>query len=128
MGHFQSLLRPANTLHKMKYQVVVLALAASALAEPEADAGYFYGRYYNNYFNRGLYAYGYPAYSGYGYHGYHGLYKRDADAQVITPASTLPLAAATPLVNPYLGLNPYPTLPCQAPPSLSSTPSLPSPP
>merc|ERR1712241_1632287 len=69
------------------FQVGVLALAAIACAEPEADAkadpAYFYGNYY-----------GYPSYySGYGYRSYaspywggyynrgYGYWKRDADSQ-----------------------------------------------
>merc|ERR1719471_2716219 len=89
-------------------QIVVLALAATALAEPEADAGYYYGRYFNHhYYNRGLYGYGY-GYPRYGYHGYHGLWKRDADAQVVTPAATQLLPAALPAqaVTPFF-TNPY---------------------
>merc|ERR1712012_1000273 len=98
---------------KMMIQIVVLALAATALAEPEADAGYYYGRYFNHhYYNRGLYGYGY-GYPRYGYHGYHGLWKRDADAQVATPAATQLLPAALPAqaVTPFF-TNPYVTSRC----------------
>merc|ERR1712110_779090 len=80
---------------KMKFQVVVLALVSCALAEPEADAGYFYNRYYSHpsYYNRGLYGYGYPRY---GYHGYHGLYKRqvDLDALEAEPCVAEPCGAS----------------------------------
>merc|ERR1711876_155142 len=127
MGHhLQALLQTAN--NKMMIQIVVLALASTALAEPEADAGYYYGRYFNHhYYNRGLYGYGYPRY---GYHGYHGLWKRDADAQVVTPAATqllpaaLPAQAVTPFfTNPYVGAPVAPIAPVAFPaPTAFATP------
>merc|ERR1712168_1194119 len=82
MGTFAS---SSKQLTTMKFLVGVLTLAATALALPEADPGFFYNRYYSHpsYYNyRGLYGYGYPRY---GYTGYHGLNKRQV------PPSTQPL-------------------------------------
>merc|ERR1712018_515781 len=86
MGTFAT---SSKQLTTMKFPVGVLALAATALALPEADPGYFYNRYYSHpsYYNyRGLYGYGYPRY---GYTGYHGLYKRQA-APALEPAKHHP--------------------------------------
>merc|ERR1719223_2100056 len=65
----------------MKFLVVVLALAALVQAEPEADPGYLYGRYY-----------GHPGYS---YTHVDRLHKREADPQFL---AATPYSAALPLV------------------------------
>merc|ERR1712241_1576820 len=111
----------------MKFLVVVLVLAIAALAqaEPEADPGvlygayyghpHFYGRYgygshygfYNGFYARSAYGYGLPGHS---YTHVDRLHKREADAQV--PAA-LPLVYAN-TAFPYAtapaaftGVNPY---------------------
>merc|ERR1712113_1095752 len=66
----------------MKVLIIVALALAAVMAEPEADAQYYYNRFYNNgygyynrgqgYFNRGFY--GYPMM------GYNRMWKRDAEA------------------------------------------------
>merc|ERR1719276_399440 len=79
----------------MKLLVVVLALAALVQAEPEADPGYLYGRYYGYpywYAARSSYGYGLPGYS---YTHVDRLHKREADPQFL---AATPHSAALPLV------------------------------
>merc|ERR1712048_193870 len=117
----------------MKFLVVVLVLAIAALAqaEPEADPGvlygayyghpHFYGRYgygshygfYNGFYARSAYGYGLPGHS---YTHVDRLHKREADAQVPAlplvyantafPYATAPAAFAG-VINPYV-YNPVP--------------------
>merc|ERR1719468_1023827 len=75
----------------MKFLVVVLALAALVQAEPEADPGYLYGRYYG-YAARSSYGYGLPGYS---YTHVDRLHKREADPQFL---AATPYSSALPLV------------------------------
>merc|ERR1711944_269366 len=66
----------------MKVLIIVALALAAVMAEPEADAQYWYNRFYNNgygyynpgqgFFNRGFY--GYPMM------GYNRMWKRDAEA------------------------------------------------
>lgn len=81
--------------------VVVLALAALAQAEPEADPAYLYGSYYGvpsyfgypygyygRFYGRSAYGYGLPG----GYTHVDRLHKREADPQFLASPYALPLA------------------------------------
>merc|ERR1712178_368947 len=82
----------------MGKMIVVLALAAMAMAEPEADPALLYGAY-----GYGAYPYAYGAYSPYGYSAYtpYGYYgKRSADAEPEAEADPALLYSTSHLVNP----------------------------
>ena len=106
------------------FQVVVLALATLALAEPEADPAYlyrgFYGHpHYGRYWGFGYGYLGYRGYYGRSAYGYSGpgnsythvdrLHKREADAQVALPAGLVYNGAIAPAAFAPLAPYAYPT-------------------